>query len=255
MTCCKLLVSVQNESEALEAIAGGADIIDVKDPFVGSLGRPTICKATEVSRAVGQKVPWTMAIGELANVSSQDLIGYTTILQRSLLELPFEEAHELRTVSPMAVKIGLAQMKYQNWEERLGELEALVSRFVLCVPVAYADAKEVLAPDPEDVFAQAARTGKSLVLVDTCRKDFGGLFEIIEETVIRRWCRCVQAAGMQIAIAGKLTLADIHRAAELGPDVVAVRSGVCVGGRLGRVSAHLVAAAKSLCGNERVSIH
>ena len=150
---------------------------------------------------------------------------------------------------------GAKKGKYQKWEERLGELEALVSRFVLCVPVAYADAKEVLAPDPEDVFAQAARTGKSLVLVDTCRKDFGGLFEIIEETVIRRWCRCVQAAGMQIAIAGKLTLADIHRAAELGPDVVAVRSGVCVGGRLGRVSAHLVAAAKSLCGNERVSIH
>ena len=254
MTCCKLLVSVQNESEALEAIAGGADIIDVKDPFAGSLGRPTICKATEVSRVVGQKVPWTMAIGELENFSSRDLIQYTSILQRSLIEPSLKESHELRTVSPMAIKIGLAQMKYQKWEERLGEIEALVSRFVLCVPVAYADAKEVLAPDPEDVFAQAARTGNSLVLVDTCRKDSGGLFEIIEETVIRRWCRCVQAAGMQIAIAGKLTLADIHRAVELGPDVVAVRSGVCIGGRLGRVSVDRVAEAKSLCGTQGVPL-
>ncbi len=34
----KLLISPMNENEALEAIAGGADIIDVKNPKEGALG-------------------------------------------------------------------------------------------------------------------------------------------------------------------------------------------------------------------------
>ena len=34
----KLLVSVRDAAEAIDALAGGADLIDVKEPLAGSLG-------------------------------------------------------------------------------------------------------------------------------------------------------------------------------------------------------------------------
>ena len=37
-----LLVSVRNAAEATEALAGGASIIDVKEPLAGPLGAPVV---------------------------------------------------------------------------------------------------------------------------------------------------------------------------------------------------------------------
>ena len=73
----KLLISVLDEKEALEAYNGGADIIDVKNPLEGSLGAspPRIVKAvknvlpkkTEVSVAVGDvpDLPGTVSLAVL----------------------------------------------------------------------------------------------------------------------------------------------------------------------------------------------
>ena len=44
----QLLVSVRNEIEAVAAVAGGADIIDAKEPLAGALG----AVSSEVLRAI-----------------------------------------------------------------------------------------------------------------------------------------------------------------------------------------------------------
>lgn len=38
----KLLISIKDVDEAEDAVLGGADIIDIKDPTIGSLGLPDL---------------------------------------------------------------------------------------------------------------------------------------------------------------------------------------------------------------------
>ncbi|MFM9024862.1 MAG: (5-formylfuran-3-yl)methyl phosphate synthase, partial [Planctomycetaceae bacterium] len=61
-----LLVSVRDAAEAEEALAGGASIVDVKEPRRGPLGAASAATAAAVAGAVAGHAPWTLACGELA---------------------------------------------------------------------------------------------------------------------------------------------------------------------------------------------
>ena len=61
-----LLVSVRSAAEALVAMAGGADLIDVKEPSRGSLGAVDPEVLSEICDAVGGRLPISAALGELA---------------------------------------------------------------------------------------------------------------------------------------------------------------------------------------------
>ena len=58
-----LLVSVRSADEARVALAGGADLIDVKEPR-GSLGRADVDVIESVITEVGGRVPISAALGE-----------------------------------------------------------------------------------------------------------------------------------------------------------------------------------------------
>src|SRR5689334_696643 len=60
-----LLVSVRSADEALSALAGGAAVIDVKEPDRGPLGRADVAAWREVRRVVPADVPVSVALGEL----------------------------------------------------------------------------------------------------------------------------------------------------------------------------------------------
>ena len=64
----KLLISPQNEKEASEAIAGGADIIDVKNPREGALGAnyPWIIK--RIREITPPNVEVSCTLGEVPNL-------------------------------------------------------------------------------------------------------------------------------------------------------------------------------------------
>ena len=62
-----LLVSVRSAIEARLAYQGGADIIDVKEPHLGSLGAATPSVWHEVYETVNQRVPVSIALGELCD--------------------------------------------------------------------------------------------------------------------------------------------------------------------------------------------
>ena len=48
----RLLVSVANATEASAALAGGADLIDAKDPLAGALGAVPIAVLAEIHAVV-----------------------------------------------------------------------------------------------------------------------------------------------------------------------------------------------------------
>jgi len=64
----KLLVSVANKKEALEAIKGRAHIIDVKNPKEGSLGANFPRVIRQVKEIVPNSVEVSATIGDLPNL-------------------------------------------------------------------------------------------------------------------------------------------------------------------------------------------
>src|SRR5207248_6212819 len=64
-----LLVSVRSEAEVEVALAGGAALIDVKEPARGSLGRASEATLTGVLRSVAGRRPVSAALGELAEAT------------------------------------------------------------------------------------------------------------------------------------------------------------------------------------------
>ena len=60
----RLLVSVRSQHEAEAALAGGADIIDAKDPHLGPLGSVSIPALREICKVGGHSRPVTAALGD-----------------------------------------------------------------------------------------------------------------------------------------------------------------------------------------------
>src|SRR4051812_42317194 len=70
-----LLVSVRSPEEALAALTGGADVIDVKEPDRGSLGAADPGTITDIARAVNGRAPVTAAVGELVDWKQFEFVG------------------------------------------------------------------------------------------------------------------------------------------------------------------------------------
>ena len=60
----QLLVSVSDAMEAGDAIDGGADIVDAKDPSSGPLGPVTLETLTAIQRRTGGRRPLSAALGD-----------------------------------------------------------------------------------------------------------------------------------------------------------------------------------------------
>jgi len=73
----KLLISPQNLEEAIEALAGGADIIDVKNPKEGPLGANFPWVIKEIKQLVPEGVELSCTLGEAPNLpGSMTLAAY-----------------------------------------------------------------------------------------------------------------------------------------------------------------------------------
>lgn len=228
-----LLVSVRDADEAAAAVVGGAAIVDVKEPSRGPLGAVDAETAASVARAVGGRVPWTMACGEIADVE-RAADGHRASPG------PWAAVVGGRGPFPAAVKIGLASAAGTSWQRRLADALATLPAEVERVAVAYADWKRATAPPPEEVISSAWRIGCGTLLIDTFDKAASGLFGCCAAAAPAAWVLSAREAGLRVTVAGRITLEQIPRAWDLGPDVVAVRSAVCWGGREGTVRAALV---------------
>src|SRR5207302_6104293 len=65
----RLLVSVRGSVEARAAVAGGADVIDAKDPARGPLGPVRRDRLAAIRRAVGAARPVSAALGDAGDAA------------------------------------------------------------------------------------------------------------------------------------------------------------------------------------------
>ncbi|MFM8436655.1 MAG: (5-formylfuran-3-yl)methyl phosphate synthase [Planctomycetia bacterium] len=238
MTGSGVLVSVRDAAEAEAALAAGAAVIDVKEPARGSLGRAEARAVAAVAQAVGDRVPWTLAAGELAE-GVDALAAWLGAVRAALPD---------GAAGPAAVKVGLAGMVGRTWQADLARLHAAVPPGCAAVAVAYADCDRAGAPAPLDVIAAARDAGCAWLLIDTADKRAPGLFGLRSREEVAGWVAAARARGLGVVLAGRIAMGEIPLAASIGCDFVAVRSAVCSNAdpgdvRLGHVSQALVAAA------------
>src|SRR6185369_16819132 len=76
-----LLVSVSTAEEARDALEGGADIIDAKDPHAGALGPVTLDTLAAIHRVVGRTRLLTAALGDIEEGSGLRALGSGTEIE------------------------------------------------------------------------------------------------------------------------------------------------------------------------------
>lgn len=232
-----LLVSVRSACEAEAALAGGADLIDVKEPSRGPLGAADFGVIAEVVEAVRGRAPVSAALGEWRERAES---------QRSNpVRLPRDVAY---------AKWGLADIA-PDLAETEGPRKALadIRRTPfgdLCVLVAYADHRRMRSPDPEWLADQAAALHFAAFLIDTGAKDDTTLLDWVEVSRLASIRSRLAAAGVPVTLAGSLDERAITTLLPLRPDWFAVRGAACTGGRKGIVCSDRVRRLRSLIGGD-----
>jgi uncharacterized protein (UPF0264 family) len=205
-----LLVSVRSVEEAAAALAGGAALIDVKEPTRGSLGRADDEVIRNVVGFVGPRRPVSAACGELP----EDPRGFAPIRDLAY------------------VKWGLARWGGQPlWRKSFAQAADAI-RCTPCQPVAaaYADWQRAEAPRPHEVCDFACELGRGAFLLDTWRKDGQTLLDFLRPPELARMVQRCRDAGVRVALAGSLGVAEIEALRCAGPDWFAVRGAVCRAG-------------------------
>ena len=212
-------MSVANADDAAAAMAGGADVIDAKDPHAGALGAVSLPVFREIHARVAGVRPVSAALGDADDDAD---------IERA--------ARAFAEADAAFVKIGFAA---DASGDRIATLVTAAVRGAAgrcdVVAVAYAD-----APPPAGLamFAGiAARAGAAGVLLDTADKSGPGLHRLISPDALASWVERAHDAGVFAALAGSLTAADLPFARAMGADIAGVRGAACDGGRTGHVSA------------------
>jgi uncharacterized protein (UPF0264 family) len=218
----KLLVSVADASEAAAAMAGGADIIDAKNPRHGALGAVSLAALGRIAARVDGVRPLSAALGDATD------------------EVAIErQARAFAAAGARFVKVGFAGAA---GFDRVAALTAHAVRGAAAaggsgvVAVAYADADRASRIGRDTVLDAAVAAGAVGVLLDTADKAGRGLRALVTPAALSAWVARAHAANLFAALAGKLTADDLRFARDAGADIAGVRGAACEAGRTSRVS-------------------
>jgi uncharacterized protein (UPF0264 family) len=211
----KLLISPKNETEAAEAIAGGANIIDVKNPKEGTLGanfpwvikriRQITPKGIEVSCTLGEvpNLPGSMALAALGAATTG--VDY---IKAGLcgLKTPEEAVYLMRNVVKAAKDFNPS-------------IKVVVS--------GYADAGRIGTVDPLLIPEVAHKAQADVAMIDTAIKDGKSLFTFLTMFQLRRFVDMAHSYDLKAALAGSLKKEDLPVVYSVGADVVGLRGAAC----------------------------
>jgi hypothetical protein len=231
-----LLISPINTQEAREAIDGGADIIDVKNPKEGSLGA---------------NFPWV--IRSIREITPKDMLVSAT-----LGDVPYKPGTVALAAAGAVVsgadyiKVGLYGTR--NYDEAREVMDGVVQAVkdlredALVVASGYADAHRVGAVDPMEIPLIAADAGADLAMVDTAVKDGQTLFDFMDQEKISTFTDQIHDYGLKSALAGSVREDQLKILHDLGCDVVGIRGAACTGGdrNQGSINHQAVSRLKSL---------
>ncbi|MFA4966139.1 MAG: (5-formylfuran-3-yl)methyl phosphate synthase [Thermoleophilia bacterium] len=215
----QVLVSVVRADEVAAAVAGGADIIDVKNPREGSLGAGFPHVIRRVRELTPARLPVSAAIGD-----APDLPGMAALAAAGAAAcgVQFVKVGLLGPREPCAARVLLAAVCRAAREQ---------DPAVRIMATAYADAAAVGALPPLELPAVAAAAGADGCMLDTARKGGGGLLAMLTDEDLESFVGESRRAGLLCALAGSLCEEDLPRIAAIAPDIVGFRGAACRGRR------------------------
>ncbi len=211
----KLLISPLNEKEASEAIAGGADIIDVKNPQEGALGANFPWVIKRIREITPKNVKVSCTLGEIPN-----LPGSISLAALGAASLGVDY-----------IKVGLYGFKTP--EEAVFLLQNVNKAAKECNPkikvvaTGYADAERISALDPMLIPEIASKAQVDLAMIDTAVKDGKTLFNFLAVKQLEKFVDEAHKLGLEAALAGSLRKQDLPMLYGLGADVAGLRGAAC----------------------------
>jgi len=206
-----------NKTEALEAIKGGAYIVDVKNPKEGSLGANFPRVIRQVKEIVPDNVEVSATIGDLPNLPGTASLA----------------ALGAAASGADYVKVGLFGVKTS--------VEATILMREVCravkdynnaskvVAAGYADFNKVGCLNPLKLPRVAYKAEADGAMIDVKIKDSyeTRLFDFLGDKELKRFVDEAHDLNLIAALAGSLDRQDVPRLCDLGADVIGVRKAVC----------------------------
>jgi len=209
----RLMISVVSAEEAREAMAGGADILDIKNPAEGSLGAQSPSVIREIRKLASGRVKVSAAIGDMPNLPGTAALA----------------ALGAATCGVDYIKVGL--MGPRNEDEAitlLREVVRAVEEFrTPVIAAAYADFKRSGTLNPNRLPGIASRAGVQGCLLDTAMKDDQGLLDFLDKPGLSLLSEQAHANGLLFGVAGSLREQDLISLRDLGADIVGIRTAAC----------------------------
>lgn len=212
------LASVTSPEEARLAVAGGASIIDCKDPAKGALGALEPATIEAIVVAVSGRVPVSATIGDLP--SDPDAM--------------VKAATDIAATGVDIVKVGFFGD---------GDPSAAIAALGKA-DLGRASRVAVLMADrnPDfDVIATLARAGFNGVMLDTADKAAGPLPDVLSTRVLAEFLDTARRHNLAVGLAGALRTHHIASLVALQPDIIGFRGALCDGGRASALDEQRVA--------------
>ena len=219
----RFLASIGAPAEIETALAGGADILDLKDPSTGALAALAIDAIGEMLEAVGGRRAVSAVTGDLPM-----------------------EPELLRSRAAAVAATGVDMVKVGLWPDPRSRdcIRALAetARATRLVGVIFAD----LGPDFSLVQAMGD-AGFAGAMLDTAGKGMGRLTTHLGADQLARFVATCREHRLICGLAGGLEAPDVPRLLALGPDVLGFRGALCGGhGRSGQLDPKAVALIRGL---------
>jgi (5-formylfuran-3-yl)methyl phosphate synthase len=209
----RLMISVVSAAEAREALQGGAEILDVKNPSEGSLGAQFPRVIREIKELSAGKTDISAAIGDMPNLPGTAALA--------ALGAAFCGARY--------IKVGLyGPISETEAITLLREVRQAVQPFKTSIIAAgYADFQRAGTLNPAFLPRAAALAEVHGCLLDTAIKDGHTLFDFLTPQTLRLLADQAHSADLLFGLAGALRAQDLPLARDLGADVVGLRTAVC----------------------------
>lgn len=208
-----LLASVATLAEMDCALAGGADIVDLKDPARGALGAWAVADL-EAAMARWRSLP-----------EGRPLLSATVGDHPPVPEVLVQAVQSVGATGVPLVKIGFFPQTGASLSNCLDALAPLARTYRL-IAVLFADRAPVFALLPA---LKAA--GFHGVMLDTADKGAGRLTDHTPLPRLRDFVAQARALGLLTGLAGSLRLGDIAALKPLCPDYLGFRGALCGGAR------------------------
>jgi (5-formylfuran-3-yl)methyl phosphate synthase len=204
-----------NEKEALEVVAGGADIIDIKNPLEGALGSNYPWVIKRIKDITPKNLEVSCTIGEIGNFPGSVSLA----------------ALGAASLGVQYIKVGLYGIKtpedaiflLQNVNRAAKEFNPKIKIAV----AGYADAEKIGAIDPLLIPEITHKAQVEVAMVDTSIKDGKNLFDHLSIEALKKFINSAHGFGLEAALAGSLRKQDLPAVYGLGTDIAGLRGAAC----------------------------